>query len=383
MDFSLGARETEWRDRVRAFMDSQVRPRTSDYEAQQREGERWKVLPVIEELKGKARSEGLWNLFMPPSHGSTPVDHSFDFDGPALSNLQYAFCAEEMGRIMWSAEVFNCSAPDTGNMEVINRYGTREQKDEWLKPLMDGDIRSAFLMTEPDVASSDATNIQCRILMGKTDPAADIHRQQSMILVPLDAPGVAVKRHLPVFGYDDAPHGHMEIELDEVRVPPANLLLGEGRGFEIAQGRLGPGRIHHCMRTIGAAEEALGAMVKRLMSRKAFGKSLAEQGVWEERIANARIDIEMTRLLCLKAADMMDRSGNKAAQGEIAMIKVAAPLMALKIIDDAIQAFGAAGVSEDASLARTYAAIRTLRLADGPDEVHRRAIARLEFKKYR
>ena len=411
MDFSVGARETEWRDRVRAFMDAQVRPRAADYEAQQREGERWKVLPIIEELKGQARAEGLWNLFMPPSHGSTAVDDSFDFDGPALSNLQYAFCAEEMGRLMWSAEVFNCSAPDTGNMEVLHRYGTREQKDEWLRPLMNGEIRSAFLMTEPDVASSDATNIQCRIemrgneyaingrkwwssgagdprckiaiLMGKTDPAADVHHQQSMILVPLDAPGVAIKRHLPVFGYDDAPHGHMEIELDDVRVPPSNLLLGEGRGFEIAQGRLGPGRIHHCMRTIGAAEEALGAMVKRLMSRKAFGKSLAEQGVWEERIANARIDIEMTRLLCLKAADMMDRAGNKAAQGEIAMIKVAAPIMALKIIDDAIQAFGAAGVSDDAGLARAYSSIRTLRLADGPDEVHRRAIARLEFKKYR
>jgi alkylation response protein AidB-like acyl-CoA dehydrogenase len=266
-------------------------------------------------------------------------------------------------------------------------------------------------MTEPDVASSDATNIKCSIemcgneyvvngrkwwssgagdprckvaiLMGKTEPGADVHKQQSMILVPLDAPGVTIKRHLPVFGYDDAPHGHMEIALEDVRVPPSNLLLGEGRGFEIAQGRLGPGRIHHCMRTIGAAEEALGAMVKRLMSRTAFGKTLAEQGVWEERIANARIDIEMTRLLCLKAADMMDRAGNKAAQGEIAMIKVAGPIMALKIIDDAIQAFGAAGVSEDVGLARAYSGIRTLRLADGPDEVHRRAIARLEYKKYR
>jgi len=411
MDFSLNPAETEWRDKVRAFMDSEVRPRVGDYEAQQREGDRWKVLPVVEELKGKASAEGLWNLFMPPSHGAIPVDDSFEFEGPALSNLQYAFCAEEMGRILWSSEAFNCSAPDTGNMEVLNRYGTREQKDEWLKPLMDGEIRSAFLMTEPDVASSDATNIKCRIemrgneyvisgrkwwssgagdprckvaiLMGKTDPSAETHKQQSMILVPLDAPGVNIKRHLPVFGYDDAPHGHMEIELDDVRVPPSNMLLGEGRGFEIAQGRLGPGRIHHCMRTIGAAEEALDAMVKRLMSRSAFGKTIAEQGVWEERVANARIDIEMTRLLCLKAADMMDRAGNKAAQGEIAMIKVAAPIMALKIIDDAIQAFGAAGVSEDAGLARTYSQIRTLRLADGPDEVHRRAIARLEYKKHR
>jgi len=411
MDFSLGANETEWRDRVRAFIDEQVRSRTGDYDKQQREGDPWKVLPVIEELKGKARDEGLWNLFMPPSHGAAPVDDSFDFGGPGLNNLQYAFCAEEMGRIMWSSEVFNCSAPDTGNMEVLNRYGTREQKDQWLKPLMDGDIRSAFLMTEPDVASSDATNIRCRIemrgneyvingrkrwssgagdprckvaiLMGKTDPDAELHKQQSMILMPLNAPGVTIKRHLPVFGYDDAPHGHMEIELNDVRVPPSNMLLGEGRGFEIAQGRLGPGRIHHCMRTIGAAEEALGAMVKRLMSRTAFGRTIAEQGVWEERVANARIDIEMTRLLCLKAADMMDRAGNKAAQGEIAMIKVAAPVMALKIIDDAIQAFGAAGVSDDAGLARAYASIRTLRLADGPDEVHRRAIARLEYKKYR
>ena len=411
MDFSLGARETDWRDRVRAFMDAEVRPRTGDYDAQQRDGRRWKVLPVVEELKKKARAEGLWNLFMPPSHGSAAVDESFAFDGPGLSNLQYAFCAEEMGRILWSSEVFNCSAPDTGNMEVLHRYGTREQKEEWLRPLMDGQIRSAFLMTEPDVASSDATNIKCSIemrgneyvidgrkwwssgagdprckiaiLMGKTGPTADIHHQQSMILVPLDAPGITIKRHLPVFGYDDAPHGHMEIALEGVRVPPSNMLLGEGRGFEIAQGRLGPGRIHHCMRTIGAAEEALSAMVKRLMSRTAFGKTLAEQSVWEERIANARIDIEMTRLLCLKAADMMDRAGNKAAQGEIAMIKVAAPIMALKIIDDAMQAFGAAGVSDDVGLARAYASIRTLRLADGPDEVHRRAIARLEFKKYR
>ena len=411
MDFTLASTETEWRDKVRAFMDAEVRPRAADYDAQQREGERWKVLPVLEELKEKARAAGLWNLFMPPSHGATPVDGSFEFDGPGLSNLQYAFCAEEMGRLLWSAEAFNCSAPDTGNMEVFHRYGTREQKDEWLKPLMEGEIRSAFLMTEPGVASSDATNIQCRIersgngyvingrkwwssgagdprckiaiLMGKTDPTAETHKQQSMILLPLDTPGVTIERHLPVFGYDDAPHGHMEISLKNVKVPGSAMLLGEGRGFEIAQGRLGPGRIHHCMRTIGAAEEALEAMVKRLMSRTAFGKTLAEQGVWEERIANARIDIEMTRLLCLKAADMMDKAGNKAAQGEIAMIKVAAPIMALKVIDDAIQAFGAAGVSDDVGLARNYAQIRTLRLADGPDEVHRRAIARLEMKKYR
>jgi len=410
MDFSLAPAETEWRDKVRAFMDNEVRPRVSDHAAQQCEGERWKVLPVVEELKSKARAEGLWNLFMPPSQGADSADDSFHFDGPALTNLQYAFCAEEMGRVMWASEVFNCSAPDTGNMEVLHRYGTREQKEQWLKPLMDGEIRSAFLMTEPDVASSDATNIKCRIemrgneyvingrkwwssgageprckvaiLMGKTDPEAEFHKQQSMILVPLDAAGVKIIRHLPVFGYDDAPHGHMEIKLIDVRVPPSNILLGKGRGFEIAQGRLGPGRIHHCMRTIGVAEEALDAMVKRLMSRTAFGKTIAEQGVWEERIADARINIEMTRLLCLKAADMMDRAGNKAAQGEIAMIKVAAPLMALKVIDDAIQAFGGAGVSDDVGLARAYASIRTLRLADGPDEVHRGVVARIELGKH-
>jgi alkylation response protein AidB-like acyl-CoA dehydrogenase len=411
MDFSLGPGEIEWRDRVRDFMIERVRPRLRDYEAQQREGERWKVLPLIEELKERARAEGLWNLFMPPSHRGTQIEDRFEFVGPRLSNLQYAFCAEEMGRIGWAAEVFNCSAPDTGNMEVLNRYGTRDQKEEWLRPLMEGEIRSAFLMTEPDVASSDATNIRCRIelrgneyvingrkwwssgagdprckvaiVMGKSDPSAEPHKQQSMILVPLAAAGITIERHLPVFGYDDAPHGHMEIALNDVRVPPSNILLGEGRGFEIAQGRLGPGRIHHCMRTIGAAEEALDAMVKRLMSRTAFGKTLAEQGVWEERIADARINIEMTRLLCLKAADMMDHAGNKTAQREIAMIKVAAPLMALRIIDDAIQAFGGGGVSEDAGLARAYASIRTLRLADGPDEVHRRAIARMEFKKHK
>ena len=410
MDFSPQPQETEWRDRVRAFMDAHVRPAAPIYDQQQREGERWKVLPIIEELKAKARAQGLWNLFMPPASAAAPVDDSFTFEGPGLSNLQYAFCAEEMGRFLWASEAFNCSAPDTGNMEVLHRYGTREQKEQWLRPLMNGEIRSAFLMTEPDVASSDATNIQCSIaakgngyvingrkwwssgagdprctiaiVMGKTDPAAEKHKQQSMILMPLDAEGVNVVRHLPVFGYDDAPHGHMEIALDEVAVPHSNMLLGEGRGFEIAQGRLGPGRIHHCMRIIGAAEEALELMVKRLQSRVAFGKTLAEQSVWEERVADARINIEMTRLLCLKAADMMDRSGNKAAQREIAMIKVAAPLMALKVIDDAIQAFGGAGVSEDTGLARAYASIRTLRLADGPDEVHRRAIARQEYKKH-
>src|SRR3954465_4503540 len=288
MDFSLGQNESQWRDRVRAFMDAEVRPRVADYDAQQREGGRWKVLPVVEELKAKAKTEGLWNLFMPPSHGAAHVDDSFEFEGPGLSNLQYAFCAEEMGRVFWSSEVFNCSAPDTGNMEVLHRYGTREQKEQWLRPLMGEETRSAFLMTEPAVASSDATNIQCEIrregdefvlngrkwwssgagdprckvasVMGKTDPSADKHRQQSMVLVPLDAPGLTVERALTVYGYDDAPHGHMEIELKDVRIPASSMLLGEGRGFEIAQGRLGPGRIHHCMRTIGAAEEALKAM---------------------------------------------------------------------------------------------------------------------------
>ena len=410
MEFNLSQADVEWRDRVRAFMETEVRPRAADYDLQQAAGDRWKVLPVIEELKQRARQAGLWNLFMPPAHGGPSVDDSFAFDGPGLTNLQYAFCAEEMGRILWSSEAFNCSAPDTGNMEVLHRYGTAEQKEQWLKPLMEGEIRSAFLMTEPDVASSDATNIQCRIamrgnefvvsgrkwwssgagdprcklaiVMGKSDPNASTHQQQSMILVPMDADGVKVVRHLPVFGYDDAPHGHMEVELENVRVPASNILLGEGRGFEIAQGRLGPGRIHHCMRMIGVAEEALEAMTRRLLSRTAFGKRLSEQSVWEERIADARIDIEMTRLLCLKAADVMDRAGNKAAQGEIAMIKVAAPRTALKVLDDAIQAHGGAGVSEDFGLARAYASVRTLRLADGPDEVHRRAIARLEYKKH-
>lgn len=410
MDFTLTERETYWRDRVRDFIERHVRPRQPDYYAQQAEGDRWKVLPVIEEEKTRAKAAGLWNLFMPPSSGHPQVDDSFAFDGPGLTNLEYALCAEEMGRIEWASEVFNCSAPDTGNMEVFHRYGTREQKDRWLKPLMEGEIRSAFLMTEPAVASSDATNIETRItrdgddyvingvkwwssgagdprckvaiVMGKTDFEAKRHQQQSMILMPLDAPGVRILRHLPVFGYDDAPHGHMEIALENVRVPASNMLLGEGRGFEIAQGRLGPGRIHHCMRTIGAAEEAIAKMAKRLMSRVAFGKTIAEQSVWEQRIAEARIDIEMCRLLTLKAADMMDKVGNKAAQAEIAMIKVAAPRMALRIIDDAIQAHGGGGVSNDFGLAKSYAGIRTLRLADGPDEVHNRAIARLEFGKH-
>ncbi len=410
MDFDLTERQRYWRDRVREFMNQHVVPRQQDYYDQQAVGSRWKVLQVVEDEKARAKAAGIWNLFMPPTSGRVHVDDSFEFDGPGLTNLEYALCAEEMGKVGWGSEVFNCSAPDTGNMEVFHRYGTREQKDKWLKPLMDGDIRSAFLMTEPAVASSDATNIEtsirrdgdeyvlngvkwwssgagdprCKIaiVMGKTDFEASRHTQQSMVLMELDAPGVNILRHLPVFGYDDAPHGHMEIELKDVRIPASNMLLGEGRGFEIAQGRLGPGRIHHCMRTIGVAEVALEKMVKRLTSRVAFGKRISEHSVWEQRVATARIDIEMCRLLCLKAADMMDKVGNKGAQAEIAMIKVAGPNMALRIIDDAIQAYGGAGVSEDAGLAMAYAHQRTLRLADGPDEVHNRSIARIEFGKY-
>ncbi len=411
MDFDPTERQVYWRDRVRDFVATHVRPRHRDYLAERASGERWKVLQVIEQEKARAKAAGLWNLFMPPRNGGHhPIDDSFAFDGPGLTNLEYALCAEEMGRIGWASEVFNCSAPDTGNMEVLHRYGTRAHKDAWLAPLMNGQIRSAFLMTEPQVASSDATNVEtaiardgdhyvitgrkwwssglgdprCKVLivMGKTDFAAPRHAQQSMVLVPTDAPGVEIMRHLPVFGYDDAPHGHMEVRLNAVRVPVENILLGEGRGFEIAQGRLGPGRIHHCMRTIGVAEEALGKMAARLQSRVAFGKRLSEQSVWEQRIAAARIDIDMTRLLCLKAADMMDKVGNKAAALEIAMIKVQAPNMALRIIDDAIQAHGGGGVSDDFGLAEAYAHQRTLRLADGPDEVHNRAIARIEFARH-
>ena len=410
MDFTHNERETYFRDRVRAFIQAEIRPRQADYHAQEHDGDRWKVIPVIEEVKAKAKAAGLWNFFMPPHSGMPPVDDSFAFEGEQLTNLEYALCAEEMGRIGWASECFNCSAPDTGNMEVLHRYGTRAQKDAWLRPLMQGDIRSAFLMTEPAVASSDATNIETRmvrdgdhyvisgtkwwssgvgdprckvaIVMGKTDTEAKRHQQQSMILVPMDAPGVTIERMLTVYGYDHAPHGHGQVRLDNVRVPVENMLLGEGRGCEIAQGRLGPGRIHHCMRTIGVAEEAIEAMAKRLLTRVAFGKRIADHSVWEQRIARARIDIEMTRLLCLKAADMMDKAGNKAAQLEIAMIKVQAPTMALQILDDAIQAQGGGGVRQDFKLAHEWAAVRTLRFADGPDEVHNRAIARHEFGRY-
>ncbi|MBT8473089.1 MAG: acyl-CoA dehydrogenase [Marinicaulis sp.] len=403
MDFNYSDRCNDYLKRVSEFMDKYVYEGAETYHKQHEEfgpGEgRWKVPPVIDELKDKAKDAGLWNMFHP--------DPKF---GPGLSNADYAPIAELTGRCHIAPEVFNCAAPDTGNMEVLSRYGTPEQQEEWLTPLLDGKIRSAFLMTEPAVASSDATNIECEIIpdgdsyvvngrkwwssgagdprckiyivMGKTDKTAERHKQQSMILVPADTPGVKILRHLPVFGYDDAPHGHMEVTLDNVRVPKENMLLGEGRGFEIAQGRLGPGRIHHCMRTIGAAEVALEKMVRRLLSREAFGKPIYKHSIWEQRVAEARIDIEMSRLLTLKAAWMMDTVGNKVAQGEIAMIKVAAPRMALKIIDDAIQAHGGGGVTTDYGLAQLYAGLRTLRLADGPDEVHCRSISRIEFKKH-
>ncbi|WP_294193409.1 acyl-CoA dehydrogenase family protein [uncultured Sphingomonas sp.] len=410
MDFTLSERETYFRDRVKAFIDAEIAPRNHEYHQQAHEGDRWKVIPVIEEVKQKAKAAGLWNFFMPPHSGQQHVDDTFEFEGTQLTNLEYALCAEEMGKIGWASECFNCSAPDTGNMEVLHRYGTLEHKERWLRPLMNGEIRSVFLMTEPQVASSDATNIETRIerdgdhyvingrkwwssgvgdprckiaiLMGKTSFEGSRHQQQSQILVPMDTPGVRIERMLSVYGYDHAPHGHGEVVLTDVRVPVENVLLGEGRGFEIAQGRLGPGRIHHCMRTIGVAETGIEAMAKRLVSRVAFGKRIADHSVWEERIARARIDIEMTRLLCLKAADTMDKAGNKAAQLDIAMIKVQAPSMALKILDDAVQAHGGAGVSDDFGLAHAWANQRTLRLADGPDEVHARSIARNEFGKY-
>jgi alkylation response protein AidB-like acyl-CoA dehydrogenase len=407
VDFTLSERQLEWRDRVSAFMRDYVYPSEDSYgeHIRQTGSDRWQVPAIIEELKARAYSEGLWNLFLPPSEHDTG-----DYRGAGLTNLEYALCAEEMGRVGFASEAFNCSAPDTGNMEVLHRYGTDEQKAQWLRPLMDGEIRSAFLMTEPDVASSDATNIQtsirreggeyvingrkwwssgagdprCKIaiLMGKTDTDAAAHQQQSQILVPLATPGVEIVRMLPVFGYDGAPHGHAEIVLRDVRLPVANLILGEGRGFEIAQGRLGPGRIHHCMRAIGAAERAIEKMAERLMSRVAFGRRLADQSVWEQRLGEARLDIEMTRLLCLKAADMMDKAGNKTARQEIAMIKVAAPRTALRVLDHAIQAHGAGGLSDDFGLAEVYAGMRALRIADGPDEVNLRTIARMEFGKF-
>jgi acyl-CoA dehydrogenase len=386
--------------KLEKFMVEHVYPNEETYHRQHESfgADRWRIPPIVEDLKRKAREAGLWNLFLPESEL-----------GAGYTNLEYAPLCEVMGRVGFASEVFNCAAPDTGNMEVLVRYGSEAQKERWLKPLLDGKIRSAFAMTEPAVASSDATNIsteirrdgdsyvingrkwwtsgildpRCEILivMGKTDFSAPAHAQQSMILVPRDTPGVVIERHLPVFGYDDAPHGHGEVLFENVRVPASNMLLGEGRGFEIAQGRLGPGRIHHCMRTIGVAERVLERMCQRLITRTAFGKRIYEHSVWEERIADARIDIECARLLTLKAAYMMDTVGNKVARAEIAMIKVKAPNTALKIIDEAIQAFGGAGVTEDFGLARAYASMRTLRLADGPDEVHRRTIAKIELKR--
>lgn len=401
MDFSYSPKVQELIEKLNVFMEENVYPNEAFYEQQLNAQEsRWSAIPpIMESLKNKAKEAGLWNLFLPES----------DY-GAGLTNVEYAPLCEIMGRSMIAPEIFNCNAPDTGNMEVLARYGTEQQKNAWLKPLLEGEIRSCFSMTEPDAASSDATNIEARIekqgaeyvingrkwwssgagdprcriaiVMGKTDPAASRHEQQSMILVPLDTPGVKIERMLPVFGYDHAPHGHAEITYDNVRVPADNIIWGEGKGFAIAQGRLGPGRIHHCMRLIGAAERALEELCKRVQNRVAFGKPLSAQGVIQEWIADSRIEIEQARLLTLKAAHMMDTAGNKAAKTEIAMIKVVAPSMALKVIDRAIQAFGAAGVSEDVPLAALWANARTLRLADGPDEVHRAQIAKLELKKY-
>ena len=404
MEFEYSTKVKDMQARLLAFMDEHIYPNENAFYAEiaanRAKGNAWIPTQIIEELKPKARKAGLWNLFLPRSTRAPE----------GLSNLEYAPLCEIMGRVAWAPEVFNCAAPDTGNMETIERYGSEANKDEWLEPLLKGEIRSAFLMTEPAVASSDATNIECSmrregdeyvingrkwwssgagdprckvyIVMGKTDPEAPRHSQQSMILVPADAKGITVIRPLTVFGYDDAPHGHMEVLLKNVRVPVGNLLLGEGRGFEIAQGRLGPGRIHHCMRSIGAAERALELMCQRLNSRVAFGKPISAQSVWHERIANARCRIEMARLLTLKAAYMMDTVGNKVAKAEIAMIKVVAPNMACDIIDMAIQAHGGGGVSDDFPLAYSYAGQRTLRLADGPDEVHRQSIAKLELAKH-
>ena len=411
MDFAYSPRTQELQAKLLRFMDDYIYPAearyTAEIEANTKAGKRWTPLETIEELKVKARAQGLWNLFLPPSADGSVREAEY---GPGLSNQEYAPLAEIMGRVMWSSEVFNCSAPDTGNMETIIRYGTAEHKKRWAEPLLDGKIRSAFAMTEPAVASSDATNIEARIerqgdeyvingrkwwisgagdprcaiyiFMGKTDPTAPRHSQQSMILVPADTKGITVIRPLPVFGYDDAPHGHCEILFENVRVPVSNVLLGEGRGFEIAQGRLGPGRIHHCMRLIGLAERALELMCRRASSRVAFGRTVAEQGVTRERIAEARCRIEQARLLTLKSAWMMDVAGNKTAKAEIAMIKVVAPSMACQVIDWAMQVHGGGGMSDDFPLAYFYAMARTLRYADGPDEVHRNAIAKLELGRY-
>ncbi len=398
MHFEFSDKVKSLQKKLEAFMDEHIYPNEQRFEGETEQSDRWKPSRIIEELKPKARAAGLWNLFLPESE-----------DGAGLTNLEYAPLCEIMGRSTMAPEVFNCSAPDTGNMEVLARYGTPEQKERWLKPLLAGEIRSCFSMTEPAVASSDATNIEASIVrdgdhyvingrkwwssgagdprckisifMGKTDPTAARHKQQSMILVPMDAPGITIDRMLTVFGYDHAPHGHGEITFKNVRVPVSNMLLGEGRGFEIAQGRLGPGRIHHCMRLIGVAERALETMCRRADSRVAFGKKISEQGTIRADIADSRMEIEQARLLVLKAAYMMDTVGNKAARAEIAMIKVIAPNVTLRVLDRAIQAHGAAGVCQDTFLAAAWANSRTLRLADGPDEVHRESIAKLEIER--
>jgi acyl-CoA dehydrogenase len=400
MTFGLSPRAADLKNRLDAFMAQHVYPNEARFYRELEEQGRWTPVPLVEELKPVARAQGLWNLFLPEAHF-----------GAGLSNLEYAPLCETMGRVPWASEVFNCSAPDTGNMEVLARYGTPGQQAQWLRPLLDGEIRSCFAMTEPEVASSDATNIQASIVrdgdeyvlngrkwwtsgagdprckvavfMGKTDPGAPRHQQQSMVLVPMDAPGVTVRRMLTVFGYDEAPHGHGEVDFVDVRVPVSNLLLGEGRGFEIAQGRLGPGRVHHCMRLIGLAERALESMCRRAQDRVAFGKTLAEQGTVRADIAESRLAIEQARLLTMKAALVMDKAGSKAAQAEIAMIKIAAPRMAARVIDRAIQAHGGAGFCQDVFLGEAYAIARSLQVADGPDEVHRNHLAKIELKKYR
>jgi acyl-CoA dehydrogenase len=399
MFFELTDKVKDLHTRLSAFMEEHIYPNEGVFIEQVNEGDRWQPVRIVEELKGKAREDGLWNLFLPESEY-----------GAGLTNYEYAPLCEIMGRTPWAPEVFNCSAPDTGNMETLVRYGNEEQKEKWLKPLLAGEIRSAFCMTEPDVASSDATNIRasiirdgdeyvingnkwwasgggdprCQILifMGKTNPDAPLHKQQSMILIPANTPGVKIKRNLTVFGYDHAPHGHAQILFENVRVPASNILLGEGRGFEIAQGRLGPGRIHHCMRMIGVAERALEELCKRASSRIAFGKALVEMGSVRQDIAKSRIEIEQARLLTMKAAHMMDTVGNKVARNEIAMIKVVAPTTALKVLDRAIQVHGGKGVASDSGLAYAWANIRALRMADGPDEVHLETVTRLELKRH-